>query len=32
MGTENEQLARAIFLELNEAMSLFEESGSQNLF
>lgn len=32
MGTENEQLARTIFLELNEAMTLFEESGSQNLF
>ncbi|XP_066915198.1 cyclin-G-associated kinase-like [Clytia hemisphaerica] len=32
MGTENEQLARAIFLELNEAMTLFEEKGSQNMF
>jgi len=31
-GQPHESLARAIFLELNEAWSIFEESGQQALF
>lgn len=31
-GEPHEELARSIFLELNEAWSLFEESGSKPLY